>query len=150
MEIQPTFGSKKENQDYILRPSCYAVIFNEHYTKIAIIKKGPRYFLPGGGMENSETKELCLCRELAEELGWHIEIQHYIGNAEQYFYAENEHTYYINDGYFYICKKLETENTTSEQDHILQWLPPSQAQKLLVHEHQQWAVKQALSLQKQK
>ena len=39
MKIQPTFGSKKENQDYILRPSCYAVIFNSYKTKVAIIKK---------------------------------------------------------------------------------------------------------------
>ncbi|PDY47255.1 NUDIX hydrolase [Bacillus pseudomycoides] len=148
MERKPTFGYKKEKQYYTLRPSCYAVIFNDQYTKIAIIKKGTRYFLPGGGMEQHETKELCLRRELVEELGWHIEIQHYIGNAERYFCVENENTYYLNDGYFYICKKLKTENTISEQDHILQWLSPSQAQRLLVHEHQQWAVKQALSLQK--
>ncbi|MDZ5609222.1 NUDIX domain-containing protein [Bacillus pseudomycoides] len=148
MELKPTFGYKKEHQHYILRPSCYAVIFNDHHTKIAIIKKGTRYFLPGGGMEQNETKELCLHRELAEELGWQIEIQHYIGNAERYFYAENEDTYYLNDGYFYICKKLQTQNNTSEKDHILQWLSPSQAQKLLIHKHQQWAVKQALLLHK--
>ncbi|MBO1625796.1 NUDIX hydrolase [Bacillus arachidis] len=145
MERKPTFGYKKENHNYILRPSCYAVIFNSHYTKIAIIKKGTRYFLPGGGKEQGETKELCLRRELVEELGWDIEIQHYIGNAERYFYAENENTYYLNNGYFYICKKLKTENTISEQDHILHWLSPYQAQNLLIHEHQQWAVQQALS-----
>ncbi|KEK22528.1 NUDIX hydrolase [Bacillus gaemokensis] len=148
MELKPTFGYKKEHQRYILRPSCYTIIFNNHYTKIAIIKKGTRYFLPGGGMEQSETKELCLHRELAEELGWQIRIQHYIGNAERYFYAENEDTYYLNDGYFYICKRLQTENNISEKDHILQWLSPSQAERFLVHEHQQWAVKQALSLLK--
>lgn len=124
MKIQPTFGYKKENQDSILRPSCYAVIFNSYKTKIAIIKKGERYFLPRGGMEQNETNELCLHRELAEELGWDIEIQHYIGNAEQYFYAENEDTYYLNDGYFYICKKMQTQHHDSEQDHILHWLSP--------------------------
>ena len=101
-------------------------------------------------MEQNETSELCLHRELVEELGWHIEIQQYIGNAKRYVYAENEDIYYLNDGFFYICKKLQTKLLSSGKDHILQWLPPSQAQKLLVHEHQQWAIKQALSLQKQK
>ena len=73
-------------------------------SKIAIIEKGEHYFLPGGGMEGTETKEACLHRELLEELGWAIEIDRYIGNAARYFYAEKEDTYYLNDGFFYSAK----------------------------------------------
>ncbi|HEK9099158.1 NUDIX domain-containing protein [Bacillus pfraonensis] len=148
MSLKPSFGYKKENQHYILRPSCYVVIFNEHYTEIAIIKKGTKYFLPGGGMENDETQETCLHRELLEELGWRIEIKQYIGNAERYFYAEKEDIYYLNDGYFYLCKQIDEQTDRMEQDHMLHWLSPSEAQHLLIHEHQQWAVKQVLALQK--
>lgn len=64
-----TFGYKKLTVQYVLRPSCYTVIFNDSCSKIAIIEKGERYFLPGGGMEGTETKEECLHRELLEELG---------------------------------------------------------------------------------
>ncbi|WP_410982976.1 NUDIX hydrolase [Bacillus cereus] len=148
MSLKPSFGYKKENQHYILRPSCYAIIFDESCSKVAVIKKRTRYFLPGGGMENAETREVCLHRELLEELGWIIEIKQYIGNAEQYFYTEKEDIYYLNDGYFYLCKQIDEQTDRMEQDHMLQWLSPSEAQHLLTHEHQQWAVKQALALQK--
>ncbi len=63
------FGSKKLNVHYVLRPSCYAIIFHPFTSKIAVIQKGDRYFLPGGGMEGNETKDECLHLELLEELG---------------------------------------------------------------------------------
>ncbi|ENQ3108607.1 8-oxo-dGTP diphosphatase [Bacillus sp. 491mf] len=150
MQIKPSFGEKKQHIEYILRPSSYAIIFNENTTKIAVIQKGIRYFLPGGGIENGETKESCLHRELLEELGWAIEVQQYVGNAERYFYAEKEGVYYLNDGYFYICNKTQEKHTPQEDDYILHWVSSSEAQQLLVHDHQQWAVRQAILLCKQK
>ncbi|HDR7635841.1 TPA: NUDIX domain-containing protein [Bacillus mycoides] len=90
MISKPTFISKNPTVQYVLRPSCYAVIFNNTCSKIAIIEKGEHYFLPGDGMESTETKEACLHRELLEELGWAIEIDRSIGNAARYFYAEKE------------------------------------------------------------
>lgn len=62
-----TFGSKKRTVHYVLRPSCYTIIFNSSASNIAVIQKGDRYFLPGGGMEGNETKEECVHRELLEE-----------------------------------------------------------------------------------
>lgn len=144
-----TFGYKKPTEQYVLRLSCYAVIFNNTCSKVAIIKKGDRFFLPGGGMEGTETKEACLHRELLEELGWGIEIDHYIGNAARYFYAEKEDTYYLNDGYFYIGQKIY-EVETHEEDHILQWMSPLLATEHLIHDHQKWAVEQALLLRNKK
>ena len=119
-------------------------------SNIAIIQKGERYFLPGGGMESNETKEECLHRELLEELGWTIEIEQYIGNAARYFYAEKEDTYYLNDGFFYIANMVHKQTETSEEDHILKWMSPLLAIELLIHDHQKWAVEQALLLRKQK
>ncbi|MGW6191113.1 NUDIX hydrolase [Bacillus cereus] len=145
-----TFGSKKPTVQYVLRPSCHAVIFDSTTSNIAIIQNGERYFLPGGGMEGNETKEGCLHRELLEELGWTIEIEQYIGNAARYFYAENEDTYYLNDGFFYIANMVHKQTENYEEDHILSWMSPSLAVKLLIHDHQKWAVEQALLLQKQK
>ena len=113
-----TFGYKKPTEQYVLRPSCYAIIFNSS-SKIAAIQKGNNYFLPGGGMEGNETKEECLHRELLEELGWAIEIEQYIGNAERYFYAEKEDTYYLNDGFFYIANMVQKQTENCEGDHVL-------------------------------
>lgn len=148
--MKPSFGDKKQHIKYISRPSSYAIIFKEDTSKIAVIQKGKRYFLPGGGIENGETKESCLHRELLEELGWEIEVQHYIGNAERYFYAEKEDIHYLNDSHFYICSKVPENHVPIEDDYILHWVSSSEAQQLLVHDHQQWAVKQAILLSKQK
>ncbi|ALQ68649.1 NUDIX hydrolase [Bacillus thuringiensis] len=144
-----TFGYKKPTEQYVLRPSCYAIIFNSS-SKIAAIQKGNHYFLPGGGMEGNETKEECLHRELLEELGWAIEIEQYIGNAARYFYAEKEDTYYLNDGFFYIANMVQKQTENCEEDHVLRWMSPLHAIELLIHDHQRWAVEQALLLRKQK
>lgn len=138
---------KKTTVHYVLRPSCYAVIFNNICSKIAIIEKEGRYFLPGGGME---TKEECLHRELLEELRWAIEIDQYIGNAARYFYAEKEGTYYLNDGFFYIANMLQNQTKNCEEDHVLRWMSPLLAVELLIHDHQKWAVEQALLIRNKK
>ncbi|MFB6586886.1 NUDIX hydrolase [Bacillus thuringiensis] len=145
-----TFGLKKPTVHYELRPSCYAIIFQSSSSKIVIIQKGDRYFLPGGGMEGTETKDECLHRELLEELGWAIEINQYIGNAARYFYAEKEDTYYLNDGFFYIANMVQKQTENCEENHVLRWMSPLLAVELLLHDHQKWAVEQALLLQQQK
>ncbi|MES5893603.1 NUDIX domain-containing protein [Bacillus cereus group sp. RP43] len=145
-----TFGYKKPTVQYVLRPSCYAVIFDPTTSNIAIIQNGERYFLPGGGMEGNETKEKCLHRELLEELGWTIEIEQYIGNATRYFYAEKEDTYYLNDGFFYIANMVQKQTDNCEEDHVLKWVSPLHAVELLIHNHQKWAVEQALLLRNKK
>lgn len=115
-----------------------------------LLSKEERYFLPGGGMESTETKDECLHRELLEELGWIIEIEQYIGNAARYFYAEKEDTYYLNDGFFYIANMVRKQTDKCEEDHILKWMSPLHAVELLLHDHQKWAIEQALLLRNEK
>ncbi|PRP94415.1 NUDIX domain protein [Bacillus sp. M21] len=67
------------------------LFLNSTSSKIAVIQKEDRYFLPGGGIEGTETKDECLHRELLEELGWEIEIDQYIGNAMRYFFRKRRY-----------------------------------------------------------
>ena len=57
------------------------------------IKKGKKrefYALPGGHLENNETNEECVIREIKEELGIDVKILSYLGTVKR-----NEHLDYI-------------------------------------------------------
>ena len=64
-------------------------MFNNQKDRIAIIETGDgKYFLPGGGIENTETHEECIKREALEEMGMEIEVGHFIGCAQRYFFPQ--------------------------------------------------------------
>ena len=140
-----TFGEKKEGENYIWRPAVYCLMFNSQKEKIAIIQtKDGNFFLPGGGIEKNESHEECLKREALEEMGMDIELGHFIGCAQRYFYSTNEYKYYLSEGYFYLCDKGRQISKPTEVDHLLLWMEPMQAIDCLFHEHQSWAVNEAL------
>jgi 8-oxo-dGTP diphosphatase len=140
-----TFGKKEEGKEYILRPAVYCVMFNSQDKKVAIIQTGDgKYFLPGGGIEGNETHEECLKREALEEMGMDIKIGDFIGCAKRYFYSTNEFKHYLSESYFYICDIGKEVSKPIEADHFLKWIEPSQAIKNLFHEHQSWAISEAL------
>lgn len=97
-------------------------------------------------MEKNESHEECLKREVHEEMGMDIEIGHFIGCAQRYFYSTNENNYYFSEGYFYLCNKGKQMSKPSEVGHFLKWIEPMQAIDCLFHEHQSWAVNEALKL----
>lgn len=140
-----TFGVKEEGKEYIWRPAVYCLMFNSQKDKIAIIQTNDgKYFLPGGGIENNETHDECLKREALEEMGMEVEISHFIGCARRFFYSTNEYKYYLSEGYFYLCNKGKQLSKPTEEDHLLKWIEPVQAIESLFHEHQSWAVNEAL------
>lgn len=142
-----TFGQKDEKKEYIIRPAVYGVMFHNQQNKIALIQTGDgQYFLPGGGIENSETHEECMKREALEELGLDIELGHFIGCAQRYFYSTHELKYYLSEGHFYLCEMGKQVDDPTEDDHFLVWMEPIRAIEKLLHEHQIWAVKEALKL----
>ncbi|WP_180953506.1 NUDIX hydrolase [Bacillus sp. T33-2] len=141
-----SFGEQNFGKEYITRPGAYGIIFNTEKNKIAITKHLGKYFLIGGGVEEGETPEDCLRREFLEEAGWYVKIEKYIGTAQRYFYSTNQYEYMHSIGDFYVCQRLEGFTEPIEQDHEICWVEPQQAAGLLFHEHQSWAVKQALEL----
>jgi 8-oxo-dGTP diphosphatase len=138
-----TFGTKEAGKTYIKRPGVYGLFFKEG--KIAVIQTGDgKYFLPGGGIENDETHEECLIREALEEMGVEIEKGPFIGAANRYFYSTSDYKYYLSEGYFYKCELGKVKDEPIEENHFLRWLEPEYAIKHLFHEHQVWAVMEAL------
>jgi 8-oxo-dGTP pyrophosphatase MutT (NUDIX family) len=68
MEEAWIFGDRLEHVHYIVRRGAYAVIINDGM--IAVVKTPTGYFLPGGGVEGTETFENRLKREVLEETGY--------------------------------------------------------------------------------
>ncbi|MFD2045790.1 NUDIX hydrolase [Ornithinibacillus salinisoli] len=140
-----TFGEKEEGKEFIWRQAVYGLMFNSQKDRLAIIQTSDgEYFLPGGGIENNETHEECLKRESVEEMGMYIKVGSFIGCARRYFYSSNENKHYLSQGYFYLCEMGRQVSKPIEDDHFLQWIEPSQSTEILFHEHQIWAVKEAL------
>ncbi|GAA0339475.1 NUDIX hydrolase [Bacillus carboniphilus] len=139
------FGEKEEGKEYIRRPAAYGVMFNSQKDKVAIIQTSDgKYFLPGGGIEKNETHQECLKREAIEETGMDIEIGQFIGSAQNYFYSINDNKHYLSEGFFYLCNMGKQISVPTEVDHYLKWIKPNQAIEILLHDHQSWAVNEAL------
>ena len=142
-----TFGEMESGISYTLRQGVYGIIFNEHKNMIALIETGDgKYFLPGGGLEESESHEECLVREGLEEMGKLLEIGEWIGKAQRYFYSGKDSEYYLGQGHFYFAEIAGEAGEPVEDDHQLRWVETGAAANMLFHEHQAWALQKAVAL----
>ncbi|CAM3730851.1 NUDIX domain-containing protein [Mesobacillus thioparans] len=138
------FGKKEADIYYKWRPGVYGLILDDR-NQIALIRTDEgMYFLPGGGLEDGETHEECLVREVIEETGMIPEVGEWIGTANQYFYSINDQQHYFSKGDFYLAHIAGETEGPAELDHHLEWKEPEAALKQLFHEHQRWAVRRVL------
>ncbi len=61
------------------RIGVYAVIFRESEILLALRRDIEWWNLPGGGLEIGETVEEGVCREVREETGLEVEVDHLVG-----------------------------------------------------------------------
>ncbi len=126
------------------RPGAYAVI--EKDGLFAVVKNPKSFFLLGGGIENDETPEEALHREVIEEVGMSIRIDQKIGVAVQYLYVPEVDLHICKKGYFYKVTLLEQVSETSEENHELLWLDEEEVLEKLFHESHRWAIEQSLPI----
>lgn len=139
---EKVFGQKLDNIEYTDRIGVYGIVINEE-GNIAVIKTPGGYFLPGGGIENSESHEECIKREFIEETGYDIEIKKYIGSASIY-HITRTNQYKRGIGYYYIVNLKDKTHDKVEDDHELIWIDAEECNKKLFLENQAWAVSKAL------
>jgi len=139
MLLQKVFGDFDPNIEYLDRPAVYAVVLSA-VDNVAVVKGKGRYFLPGGGLNNDETEEQALTREIREEIARDLRIISEIGRATQYFYADADNCNYKMDAVFFLAtlKDEMLDNPESE----LNWLSPADASQLFYHQCHAWAINQ--------
>ena len=127
--VNPTFGEKKANTDYISRYGVYAVIPDAEQKQIVLVQApNGAWFLPGGEIEAGENHQEALKRELIEELGFTAEIGTYYGQADEYFYSRHRDTYYYNPAYLYEATSFKEVQKTTRKTLII--LPGSLLMRL--------------------
>jgi 8-oxo-dGTP diphosphatase len=140
----PIFGKKVAGQTYFERPGAYAVIQDVHW-RIATLRVGRAFFLPGGGSAPDETPQVTLHREIMEECGRAIQIGPEVGKAIEYIYAKKQGVYYHICSTFFKAMFMDGEVAPHEEDHMLVWLSASEAIQHLQRQSQVWAVQQLVS-----
>lgn len=145
MKEIPTFGEKVDAVKYQARYGVYALVSRENKSEICLVQTpNGAFYLPGGEIEAGENQELALKRELIEELGATAEINHFLGQADEYFYSSHRDKYYYNPAYIYDVSTKFTQKPLEDFNEI-HWFDVPTAIEKLKRESHKWGVKQWLN-----
>ena len=93
-QISPTYKPPYKNK----RISCRAIIIEDGRILLSHEVKGDIYMSPGGGLEENETNEQCVEREVLEETGYIVKAVKPFVTVDEYCYD----TLYVNR--YFICE----------------------------------------------
>lgn len=113
---------------YTDRYSSYG-IFKNKQGEIAIVEMlGWGYIFPGGGIEENESSEAALRREVLEELGFTIGELKFYKKVDSYYQVEVRNAMYSvhNIADIYVGQ-LEKKVEESVEETKLHWLTPQEA-----------------------
>ncbi|HIQ10594.1 MAG TPA: NUDIX domain-containing protein [Pyrodictium sp.] len=106
------------------------IVIKDSELLVQVSKKGDRYRLPGGSVNDTETIVECLKREMHEELGVNIEISKLLYIVESFYKKRNRIVHEI--GFYFLCRlsSEKDENIMSREKHVeIYWCPLDQLEE---------------------
>lgn len=139
MSEPKVFGARQEGIAYLEREGAYGIAFKDGHVLIEKARLG--YFLPGGGIEEGESPEEALVREMLEETGYELASHRLVGTAIEYTGDWRNH------GYYFLVELGAKGKPTYADGHVMpvEWTPLAEAKEHMHLRAQEWAIEQAHS-----
>lgn len=132
------FGEKKEGLEYKDRPGAYAVIIRED-GMIGCVQsdRGDGLIFPGGGIDEGETPEVALAREVMEEMVRDIESLEFLAHANEYV-IHPEKGPLNRTGHYY--KVTLTPGVDGVGDRVTRWVSIDEFLANSIHKANDWII----------
>lgn len=104
-------GDKKliSREKIVPRHSAYGVIVEDNKILLIGLKTSDKLWFPGGAIEEGETDEEAVKREVKEETGIDVEVTELLTEVESYFYYDPLDVAWQQFSHFYLCKASTME-----------------------------------------
>ncbi len=127
MKTLATIGQPDPSIQYTDRPTVKVIV--KKGDAVLLLNQG---LLPGGGVDDGESDDVAIARELQEELGITVKDTHEIGTVIQYRNLLSKK--YIVNGY--VATLDTTDGVTNPQDDgeaqfVMRWLSVEDAKKFV-------------------
>jgi 8-oxo-dGTP diphosphatase len=136
-----TFGEAVPGVHYRRREGAYAVIPDGN-GRVAMARYREQLHLPGGGIDEGESHEQALLREVREETGLVVAIDRWFGEADEYAWSESLGPF-LKAGRFALAHVVGYAGEPVA-GHTLVWATVPEVEKDVVGPSQTWAVKTGL------